>query len=229
MAILFVAGIYTHISSGPLWHMDTQFEQDNCRKYWWRNILYIQNLFPIEDMCHDVSWYLGIDMQFYTISLVILYPLYKMKNLGLAFIGIFFAATTIITGLIIHINDLPSILYTNLGGNYGESSQEQQKYMDMVYITPWCRMGPYIVGMFCGYVVHKTDPERRQNLSFIVIGWSLSTIVGLALVFGNYHYYIGDWVMSNFQDSVYGALSRSVWGIVVSWIIYACATGRGGK
>ncbi len=65
----------------------------NCPQYWWRNVLYINTLFPVEDMvftssrfcvlvinkfspisfqCMLWSWYLSDDTQFYVIGAVIL-------------------------------------------------------------------------------------------------------------------------------------------------------------
>ncbi|XP_011067075.1 PREDICTED: nose resistant to fluoxetine protein 6-like [Acromyrmex echinatior] len=43
-----------------------------CAKYWWRNILYINNLFGYKKMCLVWSWYLSSDMQFFIIGLALL-------------------------------------------------------------------------------------------------------------------------------------------------------------
>lgn len=70
---------------------------ENCAKYWWRNLLYINNLFgrdaivrahlikilKIRDIqnfskifivlqCMSWSWYLACDMQFYVIAMMLL-------------------------------------------------------------------------------------------------------------------------------------------------------------
>ncbi|EDW26102.1 GL26963 [Drosophila persimilis] len=39
-----------------------------CPDYWWRNILYINTLFPVDEMCMLWSWYLANDTQFYMIG-----------------------------------------------------------------------------------------------------------------------------------------------------------------
>ncbi|CAG9822655.1 unnamed protein product [Phaedon cochleariae] len=44
----------------------------NCPNYWWRNVLYINTLFPVEEMCMLWSWYLSDDTQFYVIGAVML-------------------------------------------------------------------------------------------------------------------------------------------------------------
>ena len=30
------------------------------------------------------------------------------------------------------------------------------KYMEDVYFVPWCRVGPYAVGLLLGYILHTT-------------------------------------------------------------------------
>ena len=30
-----------------------------------------------------------------------------------------------------------------------------------IYVKPWCRIGPYVVGFFTGYVLYKTECKLR--------------------------------------------------------------------
>ncbi|KAL6448084.1 hypothetical protein ACFW04_000249 [Cataglyphis niger] len=43
-----------------------------CEKYWWRNLLYINNLFDHKELCMSWSWYLANDMQFFIIGITLL-------------------------------------------------------------------------------------------------------------------------------------------------------------
>lgn len=43
-----------------------------CDRYWWRNLLYINNLFPQSEMCMVWSWYMANDTQFYVIGIILL-------------------------------------------------------------------------------------------------------------------------------------------------------------
>lgn len=44
-----------------------------CQQYWWRNVLYIQNLFDIDDLCLNWTWSLACEMQYYMISVALLF------------------------------------------------------------------------------------------------------------------------------------------------------------
>lgn len=43
-----------------------------CDLYWWRNLLYINNLFTQREMCMVWSWYMANDTQFYVVGIILL-------------------------------------------------------------------------------------------------------------------------------------------------------------
>ena len=48
------------------------------------------------------------------------------------------------------------------------------EYFDIIYQTPWCRIGPYLVGMLLGYLLFITDGKMhmpRVGL-FFLHSWS---------------------------------------------------------
>lgn len=45
---------------------------DNCANYWWRNILYINNFYDLNEICMIWSWYMANDMQFYIVTIIFL-------------------------------------------------------------------------------------------------------------------------------------------------------------
>lgn len=71
----------------------------NCPKYWWRNMLYINTLFPSEDMCMIWSWYLSNDTQFYIIGAIILIVAVRHFRFAAATLGIFMVSAWMTTGL----------------------------------------------------------------------------------------------------------------------------------
>lgn len=48
------------------------FDHITCDHYWWRNLLYINNLFPQKEMCMVWSWYMANDTQFYVVGIILL-------------------------------------------------------------------------------------------------------------------------------------------------------------
>lgn len=70
----------------------------NCPKYWWRNVLYINTLFPVQDMCMLWSWYLANDTQFYIIGAIILIVAVRHFKFAAATLGIFMISAWLTTG-----------------------------------------------------------------------------------------------------------------------------------
>lgn len=74
-AYMFVLGIneiilrYLHSNSV---FTPGMFDHITCAKYWWRNALYINNLFPQSEICMLWSWYMANDSQFYIIASLLL-------------------------------------------------------------------------------------------------------------------------------------------------------------
>ncbi|XP_022102682.1 nose resistant to fluoxetine protein 6-like [Acanthaster planci] len=84
VSIAIWASLAIHFGQGPAKKNFFEAAADACRKYWWTNLLYINNLYPfpgdIEFQCHSWAWYLANDMQFFIISPIIIYLLYNAYN-----------------------------------------------------------------------------------------------------------------------------------------------------
>lgn len=46
--------------------------EGNCRKFWWRNFLSLQNLYPASEMCLSWSWFLAADFQLMVLTCVLM-------------------------------------------------------------------------------------------------------------------------------------------------------------
>lgn len=44
----------------------------NCPNYWWRNVFYIQNMYPLNEMCMSWSWFLSADFQCFCLTSLLL-------------------------------------------------------------------------------------------------------------------------------------------------------------
>jgi hypothetical protein len=66
--------------------------------------------------------------------------------------------------------------------------------------------------------------------SLVAIGWTLSAIVALAIVYGLFPY-VDQFKVPEISSAVkmtYGPLHRTAWACVIAWIILACSRGYGG-
>ncbi|KAH9488217.1 hypothetical protein Btru_064268 [Bulinus truncatus] len=95
--------------------------------------------------------------------------------------------------------------------------------MTNYYIVPYCRIGPYVVGILAGYLLAKGNGKLT-----VFLGWVVSVASGLACVYGLRGDIGGENPSSVGAAALYNAVARSAWGACVCWVIIACSSGYGG-
>ncbi|VVC86998.1 unnamed protein product [Leptidea sinapis] len=186
-------------------------DHETCPKYWWRNLLYINTLFPVDQMCMLWSWYLSDDTQFYAVSAILLILATSHFKLSVILTGVFFVSSLFTTG------------YVSWSSEHIPNSEDPFTQFDKIYDKPWTRLGPYLVGMVTGWILFKTNLKIRMNRVWTCVGWICCTGMLLFLIFGLYRS-----ELSVASAAVYSAVSHSLWAAAIGWIIIACSTGHGG-
>ncbi|CAG2236562.1 unnamed protein product [Mytilus edulis] len=136
---------------------------------------------------------------------------------GFGIMMAFLLGTWIATGIISSHFDIPA---SSFNGGDGTDSNK-------IYFRSYCRMGPYLVGMFTGYLLYRTRCNIRMSKYFNLLGWGVATGVSMAVLYGLYDDMNGE-RLSTEMSALYNTVHRTVWGACVAWVIFACATGYGG-
>ncbi|XP_011213223.2 nose resistant to fluoxetine protein 6 [Bactrocera dorsalis] len=186
-------------------------DHETCPQYWWRNLLYINTLFPVDQMCMLWSWYLANDTQFYIIGAIILIIGVRHFKLA-AFTTLFFLVSSWITTAV--------IAFTN---NHRPDTDDPLALFDKIYDKPWTRLGPYLIGMAVGWILFRTNCKIRLPRLTVATLWVLAMLNLFVLVFGLYRA-----ELSQFMAAAYSSLSHSAWALSLAWITIACSTGYGG-
>ena len=205
-----------HLGNGPTWRSvfgeDSEL-QKNCQKYWWTNLLYINNFYPRKyfDDCMVWSWYLSNDMQFFVLAPIIIIPLYFFFPLGLIVAGILLVATFVANGAISAVEELDA-----------NAVQE-----DIIYTKPYTRAAPYIVGLIAGYVFFK---KIKINIHWFV-DWLIYSVIFLigacclfACVYGLYSSFDRGG-LSLAENVSYFMFSCFTWGVGLALIVFTCHNG----
>lgn len=183
----------------------------NCPNYWWRNMLYINTWFPVEQMCMLWSWYLADDTQFYIVGGVILILATNHFKIAAFALVSLLISSWVTTGYIALVN------------NHMPSLDDPLALFDKIYDKPWTRLGPYLIGMTVGYFLFKTDCKLKMSKTTVVVGWLLSFACLLSLLYGLY-----EAELTPVTAAAYSSLSHSAWALSLAWIVIACSTGYGG-
>uniref|UniRef100_A0A915NBZ7 Uncharacterized protein n=1 Tax=Meloidogyne javanica TaxID=6303 RepID=A0A915NBZ7_MELJA len=105
-----------------------------------------------------------------------------------------------------------------------------KQYWSDLYVKPYIRCGPYIVGCIVGYFLSECKRQRENRFQLTklqwVLGWSISAILGFYSIFGLYEYTrTGD--ISLWYSLTYAAIGRLSFAIALGWIAFACETNHG--
>lgn len=225
--VLFSAWFLTnHIATGPSLSLSNPYAAQ-CSKYWWSNLLYINNLYPWknEEECMYWSWYLANDMQFFVIAPVILIPLYYMFPVGLLIASALLACSFTITATLVGVFhfqgiDLITRGYTNVTVNQ----------LDLLYIKPWSRIPPYLVGIVLGFMFYKEIRlpfSWKKNATIYLAVWVASGVLLISIWCGVYFTWNGH-TPSVAENIIYLTFRRFAWGLGVALLVFACHNGYGG-
>ncbi|XP_055326560.1 nose resistant to fluoxetine protein 6 [Sitodiplosis mosellana] len=214
---MFVLGLVEVVMK--YFHHNSVFEtptldHENCPNYWWRNILYINTMFPVEQMCMLWSWYLADDTQFFIVGAFILIIAVKHFKVASTMLIAFVVSSWATTSLIAFQN------------NHIPNTDDPLALFDKIYDKPWTRLGPYMVGMCVGWFLFeytKGNRKIRMSRTTLVVGWFSSSFCLLWLIYGLYNVKLGA-----FSAAAYSSLSHSAWAMSLAWIVIACSSGYGG-
>ncbi|CAG9783127.1 unnamed protein product [Diatraea saccharalis] len=117
-----------------------------CDLFWWRNLLYINNLYTQREMCMVWSWYMANDTQFYVVGIILL--LISVKNFKLATVSLF----------VIMVSSWGTTIYISVWHQYKAKIQEPFEMFDPLYDKPWSRIGPYLIGQR-----YKGSPQKLNR------------------------------------------------------------------
>lgn len=151
-----------YLGSGPMWYNAEYYMTGDCTNSWYTTLLFFNNFTPIFNPtknCVIVSWYLANDMQFFIISPVILYFYHKYnKKLGWAAI-VLLNLLTIVASLGIAYSDnlKQAILSTD------NMTPEKATFVNDYYQKPYCRVGPYAIGLAVGMILYSYRHHKETN------------------------------------------------------------------
>lgn len=220
--VLVYTSLVLHFGSGPLWESHIQTDiTSHCEKNWWTAILHIQNYVHPLEMCMGETWYLSVDMQLYLFSPILLLPLLKKPKIGIILLEVVIAASILSSFLELYLDEQAvSILY--VAPNYAYAHT---------------RAAPWFIGIGLGYFLFRTTQwrndiavGRRSGLSKKVLGagWLLGAVCLIAPLLLQHQFVQDEFSPSQLEFALFKTLSKPIWSVGLSWVIFVCASGYGG-
>ncbi|GIY90030.1 nose resistant to fluoxetine protein 6 [Caerostris darwini] len=224
---MFFVGISTLLpllGDGPMWHENIDPIVEGCKKDWWLNFVFINNLYRTSSKgCLSYSWYLAADIQVYIICIPLVILIMKKPVIGLWVNFVIMIASVVGVGIQNYIRDFPP---TNLF-IHADVEQRTQLMME-TYYPPLHHLGPHCLGIFVGYYLRQKMSPKSFHWKWHILAWILTFAFTTSALFG-VHPWNNDLPGTGKVATVlYASLSRMSWTIGLAWIVIACSTGCGG-
>jgi len=150
---------------------------ETCSKSWYLTLLYAGNFQGYDDICIDWSWFLMNDMQFYLLAPFLILAFLHSKFLGNIILLALGTISIIVTG----------VIYSSYNLHMSLVKDFNKDYYSVYYIRPYCRILPYLMGIFF-YMMYKDGKSNisalRKFNTFIERGGKyILCLIGLVLMF----------------------------------------------
>ena len=233
--VLFFSWLLTmHLADGPTYHLaawQNSTLYQNCKSYWWTNLLYINNFYPwrMEEECIGWTWYLSNDMQFYIFSPLIIIPMYFLFPIGLVLSAGVLVVSFAVSGTLAGVYDHQANAFAQVAYNFVPNNTNATTYNNLQYIKPWHRVAPYIVGLVLGYILYRLRLPTKRFICYFVfpILIILSGIFLASTLYGLYPQWHGH-VPSKAENIIYIMFSWFTWSLGLALLVFACHYGYGG-
>ncbi|XP_030387186.1 nose resistant to fluoxetine protein 6 [Scaptodrosophila lebanonensis] len=201
--------LFVYIRDVSIYNVHERFDE-TCAQHWWRNLLFIQNLFPITELCVNWSWSLACDMQFFVLATILLFVYTKRPKVAKTVVAVVLLAT-IAWSLVIGIKT-----------KYEFSFDVVYETGSYIYISPFVRVLPYIVGAIAAWCL--VEHKLQYNLSEAQERWlwNLSILVFFICLYSTFKRDFG-YIIS---ISLF-VLGRFIFSVCICWMIVGSARGRG--
>nr|CAD7441389.1 unnamed protein product [Timema bartmani] len=109
--VVFYAYIWEHLGNGPMWNKVVKRNADICKVSMWRNMLYVQNFYPFEEMCATHTHQLALDMQLSLIAPLLVYLLFVSQGWGILLLATLHLISVALRYYVSVQNNLSMLIY----------------------------------------------------------------------------------------------------------------------
>ncbi|XP_063698043.1 nose resistant to fluoxetine protein 6-like [Culicoides brevitarsis] len=181
-----------------------------CQRFWWRNMLYIQNFFPHEELCANWTWSTACEMQYFVFFTLIYFIYAKNPKVGKS---IFFLAAG---------SALATASYFTIKHNFQPSFDVLYASGTDLYISSLTRAAPYFVGIMSGYIVMFYRNNQIFNKSQSQIVWCLAVLTFVLCMHSTTFRRPGEFI-----SILTLVFARWLFAFANAWVLIASSLGYG--
>ncbi|RWS23117.1 Nose resistant to fluoxetine protein 6-like protein, partial [Leptotrombidium deliense] len=209
---------------GPLWSEIVNVFSENCRKNWWKTLLFVSNFDKVTDICLPHSWFTSMETQLFVLAPVIPLILLRKPKFGIFLLIVAIAGSVTFVGYQTITKNYPPVPIFQIKNAY--YVEELQKYIENVMLNPITHLSPYCIAILSAYIIFKSKFTNIPTW-LLVIGWLISSSIKLTVLFTVYIWNSGR--DPAFAFTVwYASMCRTFWTLTLAWDVFACINSKNG-
>ena len=176
--------------------------------------------------CLSHSWYSAVDVQLYLVSPFLIYILYYRPKSGKTVLYLLIISSSILTAVLTIINHYPAVPYFN---DLVPLSIMNSYYRN-IYIKPYCRIGPYLIGILLAEKMLSINALRspiKISVFSRIVGWSFTILATVGIIVIMMPANQGN-LPSVHLAALYSGTARIVWTMGLCWVTFALQNDYGG-
>lgn len=217
--ILFLAGIFREIGSGPQHSLRMDWVADACEKNWWSGLLYIQNIINPSYPCYPANWYIQVDFQLFLLTPIFIIPLWKF---GKKFLWIILA---IIVASIAYTFAI-AFWYNEVYISYFLTKYSWHRNV-LIYFNTLSRASTWFFGVLLGYYLFMTKDSKKLSPKVVSMLWSVSITTIFVTIFAQLGNHTPENHSERYVIAIYQAFHRVGWDLSIGWMIIGCIKYKG--
>ncbi|EDV50944.1 nose resistant to fluoxetine protein 6 [Drosophila erecta] len=201
--------VYAYIGDVSVYHINERFDE-MCTRHWWRNLLFIQNLFDHRDMCANWSWSLACEMQFFILANALLFLYVKYPRVVKGLVVSSFVATIAWSYAI----GLSIKFQLSFDAAFATGTE--------IYTSPFVRVLPYILGAATAWLLQENRVQLEISEQKERASWHFALFVFFACIYSTVKRDLGPLMAITLF-----VMGRLFFSLSVCWMIARSCSGRG--
>ncbi|CAG9319481.1 unnamed protein product [Blepharisma stoltei] len=153
--LAFVVSVVPTMGSGPNWHFVDEYLTKDCEKYWWANLLFLNNFIPggMGSHCISQTWYIASELQLFLFGIffITIYCYYPKKFSWILASVVFLSE--FVLRIILAAEYEISIAFVAEKNVTNETNQ-------IFFVKPYCRVTVYLFGFLSAIIYLQSKSER---------------------------------------------------------------------
>ena len=160
--LIFINFIIPSWATGPKWDQVETYIKTDCDKYWWTNLLFVNNHIPwyTGNDCVGQSWYMAADIQMLILSMpIISLYVYSHKSGWIAIITLLITSVTYRLIVSSHYH-----IYMTILNKFSDTDNFRK-----IHTSTISNLSPYLIGIICGFVLNHSKKTKSSDTIILKI------------------------------------------------------------